>query len=809
MKIAMRFEIAFVVLSIDSEKLDKNYVVIIMEISADKFNVRDPAVYWGSIDSSVHPPTMRDIQNGIDHLMSKRCEHNKTDQVDLLNFGSQFCHAFVATKKVMDMAVLGLSQKLLLLAAAVVILCLTICANPSFATVAPTISPSNATVSATTICTMSAEAGAQIRYTTDGSTPTASSTLYSSGFNVSTSTVVKAIAIKNSVNSTVTTSYIQVDAFTANVTRTDMVLWLKADYGIATSGTSVTDWFDMSNQDNAATQTTGADQPTLVTNAVNGMPAVSFDGASDSMQLPSGFSNFAAGASIFVVYKPTAVTADARIIEFGNRTTPAPGSPRDMIYVSEPNNTDLKFTAYNATTSSSLTATSAVTLNSYQLSEVVHSGAGSATIYTTGVQSAQGSVSNINTTTRTNNFVGRDFGATLFFQGEIAEIIVYNSAISAANRAKVEAYLFARYGLFVNAPTISPGYGVFSSTQSVTMSADPGASIRYTTDGSTPSPTSTLYTGAISVTSSTTIKAIAIQSFGSSAVTTAFLEIDPTTSLVNRSNIALWLKANNGVTTSGSNVTQWQDMSTNANNAVQGTGANQPTFVASAANGKPAIAFNGSSQYLQLGSGFANFNTGASIFIVTKPTAAATNARFIEFGNGATSNNVYLSEPTSTGVALNVYSGSTPSSVTASSGVTLNQYQLLEAVHNGAASATLYTTGVQTAQGAINNITNVTRTANLIGTNNAATIFFQGEIAEVIVYSRAVTASERANIESYLYARYGLAVNPPTISPTLAVFTASQSVTMSADPGASIYYTVDGTTPSAASTPYSTSIHLQ
>ena len=52
--------------------------------------------------------------------------------------------------------------------------------------------------------TMSAESGAEIRYTLDGSTPTAESTLYSAPVTLSETTTVKALAIKDGVSSTVT-----------------------------------------------------------------------------------------------------------------------------------------------------------------------------------------------------------------------------------------------------------------------------------------------------------------------------------------------------------------------------------------------------------------------------------------------------------------------------------------------------------------------------------------------------------------------------------------------------------------------------
>ena len=78
--------------------------------------------------------------------------------------------------------------------------------------------------------------------------------------------------------------------------------------------------------------------------------------------------------------------------------------------------------------------------------------------------------------------------------------------------------------LTVAAPVFKPdGTTSFRGTQTVEIScATPGASIYYTTDGTTPTSSGTAYSGAISLTSTTTVKAIAVKTdMNDSAVTAA------------------------------------------------------------------------------------------------------------------------------------------------------------------------------------------------------------------------------------------------------------------------------------------------
>src|SRR5581483_6774788 len=72
-----------------------------------------------------------------------------------------------------------------------------------------------------------------------------------------------------------------------------------------------------------------------------------------------------------------------------------------------------------------------------------------------------------------------------------------------------------------SAPSFSPAAGTYASAQNVTItSSTSGASIRYTTDGSTPSETAgTLYSGPVNISKSATLKAIAYEvGFADSAI---------------------------------------------------------------------------------------------------------------------------------------------------------------------------------------------------------------------------------------------------------------------------------------------------
>jgi hypothetical protein len=371
--------------------------------------------------------------------------------------------------------------------------------------------------------------------------------------------------------------------------------------------------------------------------------------------------------------------------------------------------------------------------------------------------------------------------------------------------------------LATDPPTITPATGVYSTYQSTaTITGDAGASFFYTLDGSTPTGSSTPYTVPFTIANPATIKAIAILSGVSSTVTTALVQSDPNTLGVPRTGLQLWLKTDFGPVTSGSNVTQWNDLSgaVPANNAAQATSTKQPTVVTGAINGYNSVSFNGSSDYMSLTTGLSNLTTGVSIFAVASPLSSTTAKTLFTSGSSGVTDMVSLQTNGTTAIA-NFNNGTTASNVTTASGaLTAKVFQVLDTVQNGAASGGIDVNALNAITGTVQNLNNVTRSVNYIGGNStlASTGFWGGQLSEILCYSRVVTTSEEANIQAYLMSRFQIPTTATTPTPIISLptstLTAPAYVAISAIPTATVHITLNGTTPTSASPVYLSPVNV-
>ena len=119
------------------------------------------------------------------------------------------------------------------------------------------------------------------------------------------------------------------------------------------------------------------------------------------------------------------------------------------------------------------------------------------------------------------------YGATIRYTTDGKEptssSTVYNSPINVDGHTMLKAKAFkdgwiesstasASYSFKVGTPTFSPGGGTYYPAQNLTLTCSTlGATIHYTTDGSEPSSSSTIYSSPIYVSSNTTLKAKAFK----------------------------------------------------------------------------------------------------------------------------------------------------------------------------------------------------------------------------------------------------------------------------------------------------------
>ena len=98
--------------------------------------------------------------------------------------------------------------------------------------------------------------------------------------------------------------------------------------------------------------------------------------------------------------------------------------------------------------------------------------------------------------------------------------------------ASIKIYKKAEGGVTVAKPVFTPTGGSFIASQEVTITAEDGADIYYTVDGTTPTIESTKYTDAFAITETTTVKAIAVKGGVTSSEATATFTLIPSYSSI-------------------------------------------------------------------------------------------------------------------------------------------------------------------------------------------------------------------------------------------------------------------------------------
>lgn len=216
--------------------------------------------------------------------------------------------------------------------------------------------------------------------------------------------------------------------------------WFRADSLPATiaNGGVISQWSDVSGNNRHLTQATGSKQPTLRFGVLNERPVVRFDGTDDGFDSSVALSAILGAngrGTVFAVYKID-VDASGLDVIWADTTTKA------ALYV---DNTTPTLNALNDDGTQDVanrTTTRGVFHIGIWMQDGTNVSAGHDNANTAGLgQTASG-----NTSSLAGNMNVGYLANTNFLKGDIAEIIIFNSALSEENRRRVEKYLVNKYG---------------------------------------------------------------------------------------------------------------------------------------------------------------------------------------------------------------------------------------------------------------------------------------------------------------------------------------------------------------------------
>lgn len=343
-----------------------------------------------------------------------------------------------------------------------------------------------------------------------------------------------------------------------------LALWLDADDAstITLNGSTVSQWDDKSGNSRHASQAVAASQPTYTAAGLNSKPALVFDGVNDSIISPTASSVFPSTITYALAMIPLSTATIRGILTFaGADTFTEP-------FILQQQATELEQKYY---VDGDYRITETIAQNTPYITELSYTG----TQWVSWLNGTQGTAYTGPRGSYAGSGIHFGNGFSGPWNGVIGEFVATTTALSTANRQRIEGYLAWKWGLEEDLPIDHPyrfdgslfGYGLAPNAADYGAGATTAYSLRYVSNS---------YSGPV----------VRVREDSGNT------EQDFTPTQITDGTLATFVGAgNNGF------VTTWYDQSGNGKNATQTTAVSQPKIVNAGAliteNGKPAIVFDG------------------------------------------------------------------------------------------------------------------------------------------------------------------------------------------------------------------------
>jgi len=222
-------------------------------------------------------------------------------------------------------------------------------------------------------------------------------------------------------------------------------------------------------------------------------------------------------------------------------------------------------------------------------------------------------------------------------------------------------------------------------------------------------------------------------------------------------NLALWLDAadTSSIVHTANAVSQWNDKSGLGRHATQGTGANQPLTNTRTVNGRNVLDFF-SPHFMTMSSGLHNINQAPNTVFAAIALDGATPAALLDGKQAGFTNRIFGMRFDTSNTRLNFINGNFGSDARIT--FTASTNPCLYTGRTNALSAgqvQVYKDGVLGAtigNGAANSALDLV----ILGKNYGGNFdYMDGPIAEILIYSRALTNTEMNQVGAYFSAKWG------------------------------------------------------
>ncbi len=560
-----------------------------------------------------------------------------------------------------------------------------------------------------------------------------------------------------------------------------LVVQLESDLNVALqTGSTVAGWLDQSGLGN---DLVAGGAPVLISVATPaGRPAIRFNGLDDKLQRihstsPLGGLPMAnANRSMFLVAKYTGSQA------WGGLAYGTGAANQSFGLVVKVSTGELVLQGWGG--GNDLVSTTPGIGAGWLLQSAILNG-GLATLHKNGAPIAQWSKTYA--TTPTKLVIGQEIASLGYTAMEAAAVLIYNRALSTEERNNVETYLEQKYltantnsnsspSITINVPTNGASFvaGTTITFTGTAIDAEDDDTVLSTNIGWSSDRDGVLGTNKTISVSTLSVGAHQVTAMvkDSGGITaSAVLNLSVTTSTASgppsSASLVLWLESTEGVGFNANTVTSWADLSGKTNTLT--AGGNPVLVTAATPKGQPAIRFDGINDKLERFqsaglNGFPALNQDRSVFMVAKYNASQAWGGF-SYGTGSANQafGLVVQHPSGQFVLQGWGSGNDLISTAAGIGAGwLSQSAVLNA-----GNATLYKNGQPVAQWTKNYNTILNKV--VIGQEIAGLGYMNMDVAAVLIYDRALSTEERANVETYLEQKYLSGIAPSNSPPSITI----------------------------------------